>query len=56
MVLSSESIGKSMLRLLQTPVARKCHKNLMEDQDDTHNILSHETLKVMILYSLLSRL
>ena len=36
---SSELMGKYMLHLLQTPVARKCHKNLMKDQDNTQNIL-----------------
>ena len=35
----SEPMGKYMLHLLQTPVARKCRKNLMEDQDNAQNIL-----------------
>ena len=56
MEFSSDPIGKTMLRLLQTPKSRKCHKNFMEDQNDTHNILSNLeiVLKVLIFYSLLS--
>ena len=50
-------MGKSMLRLLETPVAKKCHKNLMEDQDNTQKILSKSKiiLKFLIFQSLLSR-
>ena len=49
-------MAKTMLRLLQTPEARKCHKNFIEDQNNTHNILSNLeiVLKVSIFYSLLS--
>ena len=48
-------MGKSMLRLLETPVARKCHKNLMEDQDNTQKILSKSKIILKFLKSLLSR-
>ena len=46
-----------MLHLLQTPVARKCHKNLMEDQVNTQNILRklEIVLKFLIFQSYLSR-
>ena len=46
-----------MLHLLQTTVARKYHKNLMEDQDNTQNILRklEIVLKFLIFQSLLSR-
>ena len=52
----SDPMGKTMLRLLQTPEARKCHKNFIEDQNNTDNILSNLeiVLKVSIFYSLLS--
>ena len=56
MEFSSDPMGKTMLRLLQMPEARKCHKNFMEDQNNTHNILSNleSVRKVLIFYSLLS--
>ena len=46
-----------MLRLLQTPAERKCHKNLIEDQNNTQNILSklEIILKFLLFQSLLSR-
>ena len=46
-----------MLRLLQTPVEKKCHKNLTEDQDNTQNILSKLEIiqKFLIFQGELSR-
>ena len=46
-----------MLRLLQTPVERKCHENLIGDQSNTQNILIklEIILKFLIFQSLLSR-